>query len=75
MSLAEIRHGLNSNGDLVNKMSTKIERLRENLSGEIAHVRDSQSLKLDQLDKYYNEEICKIETIIRNDKSDVKGEI
>ena len=38
-------------------------------------MRDNIALKVDQLDKYYNEEITKIETVIRNDKSDVKGEI
>ena len=31
MSITEVKHGLNSNGDLVNKMATKLERLRENL--------------------------------------------
>ena len=32
-------------------------------------------MKIDQIDKFYMDEISKIETIIKNDKSDVKGEI
>ena len=75
MNLTELKHGLNNNSDLINRISTKLERTKENLSGEIAHVRDQLALKIDQIDKYYMDEISKIETIIRNDKSDVKGEI
>ena len=75
MTLAELKHGLNNNGDLVTKLSTKVERMRENISAEVANVRDSLTLKIDQVDKFYIDEISKIETIIRNDKSDVKGEI
>ena len=75
MTLAELKHGLNNNGDLLTKLSTKVDRMRENLSGELANVRDTLAMKIDQIDKFYMDEISKIETIIRNDKSDVKGEI
>ena len=75
MTLAELKHGLNNNGDLVTKLSTKVDRMRENLSGEVANVRDTIAMKIDQIDKFYMDEISKIETIIKNDKSDVKGEI
>ena len=75
MTLAELKHGLNNNGDLVTKLSTKVERMRENITGEVANVRDTLAMKIDQIDKFYMDEISKIETIIKNDKSDVKGEI
>ena len=38
-------------------------------------MRDQLAAKCEQIDKYYMEEISKIENIIRSDKSDVKGEI
>ena len=61
MTLAELKHGLNNNGDLVTKLSTKVERMRENLSGEVANVRDTLAMKIDQIDKFYMDEISKIE--------------
>ena len=75
MHLDENKHGLNNTSDTVNKISSKLERNRESLSNETAHVRDQLAAKVDQIDKYYLEEINKIESIIRSDKNDVKGEI
>ena len=63
------------NQDLINKIGTKLERIRDALSNECSSVREQLSNKLDNIDKFYHDQITAIEKMIRSDKSDVKGEI
>lgn len=75
MLLAENKHAINNNSENINRVGAKLDRTKENLSHETSQVRDQLALKIEQIDKFYMDEINKMETIIRNDKSDVKGEI
>ena len=66
---------LSLNQDLINKIGTKLERVRDVLQSETSSVRDTINAKVDVNDKYYNEQLNEIEKMIRSDKSDVKTEI
>ena len=73
--LDENKHMMSANQDLINKIGTKLERARDNLQNEIIMSRDEIQSKIDQMDKFYIEQMTSIENMIRSDKSDVKSEI
>jgi len=55
--LEENKHMMTMNQDLINKISSKLERIRDALSNELASNRDTLKSQIDQVDKYYNEEM------------------
>ena len=71
----ENKHQMILNQDLINKIASKLERTRDSLQSEITMTREELQNKMDTMDKIYMDQMTSIETMIKADKTDVKGDI
>ena len=56
--LDENKHMLNANQDLINKIGSKLERSKDNLSNEITLTREEIQQRIDTIDKFYTDQMA-----------------